>query len=96
VPQAEPVVGPWRQRFASDAADGMWAHVTLIYPFRDSARLDEGALRRVARVLGHFASFAFTLTTVEYFESPRLVLYVAPEPAAPFEAMTRALANAFS
>jgi hypothetical protein len=89
-------VGSWRRRYATDAADGMWAHVTLIYPFRESARLDAESSRSIASVLGRFASFTFTSTTAEYFKSPRLVLYLAAEPAAPFEAITRALTRAFS
>jgi hypothetical protein len=73
----------------------MWAHITLIYPFRDSARVDAETAQAIESVLASFESFAFTLTTVEYFRSPRVVLYLAPEPAAPFKALTNALATEF-
>jgi 2'-5' RNA ligase len=95
VPEAELSVGPWRLQYASDAANGMWAHVTLIYPFRDSARIDATTMRGIERVVASFVSFPFTLSTVEYFRSPPVVLYLAPEPAAPFQELTRAFARVF-
>jgi 2'-5' RNA ligase superfamily len=95
VPEAEPSVGTWRLQYASDAADGMWAHTTLIYPFRDSARIDAETMRDIGSVLTSFVSFTFMLTTVEYFRRPRVVLYLAPEPASPFQELTRALARMF-
>jgi hypothetical protein len=88
-------VGAWRSQYASDATDGMWAHITLIYPFRDSARIDAETMRGIGSVLTSFVSFTFMLTTVEYFRRPRVVLYLAPEPAAPFQELTRALARMF-
>jgi 2'-5' RNA ligase len=56
----------------------MWAHITLIYPFRETARIDDGTIDEIERLLDSFASFDFTLTTVEYFSSPPVVLYLAP------------------
>jgi hypothetical protein len=73
----------------------MWAHVTLIYPFRDSARIDADTEREISSVLAPFESFDFTLTAIECFRSPRVVLYLAPEPAARFKTLTRAFANRF-
>jgi hypothetical protein len=95
VPDAEPLIGPWRLQYASDARDGMRAHITLIYPFRDSARIDAGTIEAIGSVLSSFASFTFTLTAVEYFRRPAVVLYLAPEPAAPFQELTRAFARTF-
>jgi hypothetical protein len=95
VPEAELLVGAWRSQYASDAADGMWAHITLIYPFRDSAQIDAETMRGIERVVASFVSFPFTLATVEYFRSPSIVLYLAPEPAAPFQKLTLAFARIF-
>ena len=44
VPEAEPLVGPWRQKAVPSAAKRVPAHVTLLYPFVPSAQLDEGVL----------------------------------------------------
>jgi 2'-5' RNA ligase len=95
VPEAEEAVGHWRRRHASDAADGMWAHVTLLYPFRDSSAVDETACRGIEAALSPFGSFEFELVATAYFRSEPTVLYLVPAPAAPFVAMTRALAAAF-
>jgi hypothetical protein len=73
----------------------MPAHITLIYPFRDSARIDAETIEDIGSVLSSFVSFTFTLTTVECFRSPLVVLYLAPEPAAPFQELTRAFARRF-
>jgi hypothetical protein len=95
VPEAEPVVGSWRSQHASDAANGMWAHVTLISPFRDTSVLSDEVAHTVAGVLANLRGFPFTLATVRYFLRPRLVLYLHPEPAAPFEYLIRALTAKF-
>jgi 2'-5' RNA ligase len=73
----------------------MWAHITLIYPYRDSARIDAESMRDIESVVTSIVSFPFTLTTVEYFRSPPVVLYLAPEPAAPFQELTLAFARIF-
>jgi 2'-5' RNA ligase len=44
VPEAEPLVGPWRQKAVPSAAKGVPAHVTLLYPFLPAARVDVGVL----------------------------------------------------
>jgi 2'-5' RNA ligase superfamily len=73
----------------------MWAHITLIYPFRDSARIGAETVHSIEKVLASFSCFAYTLTTFEYFRAPRVVLYLAPEPAAPFQNLTRSFADVF-
>lgn len=39
VPQADPLVGPWRERFDKHAAMGVPAHITLLSPFLEPAEL---------------------------------------------------------
>jgi hypothetical protein len=95
VPEAEAIAGSWRRQFATDAAQGMWAHLTLIYPFRDSSQVDPGTWREIVRVLRSFRSFAFRLTRTAYFHGEPPVLYLVPEPSSPFVAMTEDLAAVF-
>lgn len=95
MPEAEPFVGPWRRRYARDAAEGMWAHVTLLYPFREGRRLGEANSKEVAAALSCFRAFPFALTRVAYFHEPHEVLYLVPEPSKPFADLTLALAAAF-
>jgi hypothetical protein len=95
VPEAEAVVGGWRRRYTPSGADGMPAHITLLVPFTDSAVLDADRVGDVARVLGRFAPPAFALVAAAYFDGPPTVLYLAPDPAQPFRALTEALVRAF-
>ncbi len=91
LPELEPLVGGWRRRYTGDGARGMPPHVTLIIPFADSSEVEE-RLEGVGRVFGDFAPFGVELRETARF--PEL-LYLRPEPAEPFVAMTEALADAF-
>lgn len=70
---------------------GIPLHVTLLYPF---VRPDElgAALPRLADVLAARRRFDFVLTEVRTFAR---TIWVAPEPAAPFVELTRAIEAAF-
>jgi 2'-5' RNA ligase superfamily len=93
VPEAEPAVGRWQRQHTRAGADGMPPHVTLLIPFADSESLP---LAEVGEVLGGFAPFAFALTEPRRFVGPdAAVLWLAPEPAALFVALTEALARRF-
>ena len=91
LPELEPLIGGWRRRYTRDGARGMPPHVTLIIPFADSSEV-ERRLDGVGRVLRDFAPFEIGLREMARF--PEL-LYLGPEPAEPFVAMTEALADAF-
>lgn len=86
VPEAGPVVGAWRERYDSSAAAGVPPHVTVLYPFLDIADVDTAAL--TALIAGHRAF------DVRFERSARFpgVLYLAPEPDAPFRALTEDIA----
>jgi|SRR5215467_6229425 len=89
VPAAEPLVGPWRSRFdAAAVAGGVPAHVTLLYPFLDGGLLDDDVLRELAEVFARHRAFEARLARCGRFPG---VLYLAPEPAAPFRALTEAV-----
>ncbi len=49
VPEADPVVGPWRDRYDKHAAEGVPAHITLLSPFlsTDQVRARLGELRDI-------------------------------------------------
>jgi len=81
----------YRDEFPTFHALGIPLHVTLLYPFVSPDELD-ASLPRLADVLAQHDQFEFTLTELRSF--PRAV-WVAPEPAAPFVALTRAIEAAF-
>jgi muconolactone delta-isomerase len=92
VPDAEPLVADLRERHDPSAAAGVPAHVTVLVPFVPLAVFDAAASDRLAAVLAGTPTFDFTLARVGRFEC---VAWLAPEPAAPFVALTLAVLRAF-
>jgi len=92
VPAAEPIAADLRRRFDPTVALGVPAHITLLVPFMDPALITDEVLDRARRVLQRTAPFSFVLGKVGRFPE---TAYLAPEPAAPFIEMTRALVKAF-
>jgi len=93
VPVQVPVaVNRLRDRMDPSAAQGVPAHVTLIYPFMPPDQLKDDVRRAVEQIIAAEASFPFALTSVHRWPN---VVYLAPEPAEPFRRLTNALAEAF-
>lgn len=92
VPAAEPIAADLRRRFDPTVALGVPAHITLLVPFMDPERITDEVLARARRVLQRTAPFSFVLGKVGRFPE---TAYLAPEPAAPFIEMTRALVKEF-
>jgi len=90
IPEAEPAVGALRLAHDSSAALGVPAHVTILYPFADGAEVDETA---VAEVVASFPAFDFELDRVERFENG--LVWLHPEPSAPFSALIGAVWRRF-
>ncbi len=90
-PELEPLLGAWRRRYTGDGPRGMPPHVTLIFPFADSAEADD-LLEPLGRVFGGFAPFEIALRQTGRFPG---LLSFRPEPAEAFVAITEALVNAF-
>ena len=88
VPAAEPVIGQLRRRLTRSGAAGMPPHLTLLYPFT------AGREREVEEVLAPFRAFDYVLPSAAVFGEPP-VLYLEPDPAAPFLALIEALLAAF-
>lgn len=92
VPAAEPLAGDLRRRFDATVALGVPAHITVLVPFMNPSLITADVLDRAGRALQRTPSFAFSLGKVGRFPE---TAYLAPEPAAPFVAMTLALVAAF-
>jgi 2'-5' RNA ligase len=94
--EAEPAVGAVRRLHTVEGADGMPAHITLLYPFTDSEQLESSQLDRIGKALAAFAPFEAELTRTDRFERPAdTVVWLAPDPVEPFAAMADALAAEF-
>jgi hypothetical protein len=68
--------------------DGLPAHITLLYPFLTARAIGGETEQTLGALLGEIPAFDFELSKVGRFPG---VVYLAPEPAAPFVALTRAL-----
>ena len=92
VPEAEVHVRELRERFDPSARIGVPAHVTVLAPFMAPEQLTDSVLATIVRAFSQLEPFAFELRRVGRFQA---TAYLAPEPAEPFVALTRALVLKF-
>ena len=71
---------------------GIPFHVTILYPFVPRAALGDSELERIRGVVSRHPRFDFVLARLETWPS---VVWLAPEPAEPFRALTHAVHDAF-
>ncbi|MFF7474257.1 2'-5' RNA ligase family protein [Streptomyces sp. NPDC008092] len=90
VPEAEPAVRAWRDRLDPSARAGVPAHVTVLFPFLDESRTDDGAYAAIAEVTGRHRPFGARFEHCGRFPG---ILYLAPEPDLPFRRLTEAIAD---
>lgn len=93
IPDAEPLVDPFRQKYDPSAAEGIPAHITILYPFLPPVRIDTAVLDLLRQCFARFAPFHFSLVGTERLAAE--VLYLAPDPAEPFRELTLAVWNRY-
>lgn len=93
IPEAEAVVAVHRQRFDASAPLGVPAHVTVLYPFVAASAIDDRLLATLTALFARCPSFDYRFSDTAWFDSE--VLWLAPDDAAPFTALTEAAAAAF-
>jgi hypothetical protein len=77
VPEAEELVGRWRDRGDPSAAAGVPAHVTLLTPFLPADRIDVGVVAELAWFFRGVDAFAVRFTSVGCFDE-RGVVFLDP------------------
>lgn len=92
VPEAEPVVGSFREQYDPAAKRDLGAHITLIYPFLESDWLSPATLTRLRDVVADQPAPMFRLAQVSTFPS---VVWLAPEPSRHIVSLAAALETAF-
>ena len=92
VPEAEPAVRRFRERFDPSAAAGCAAHITLLYPFKPPGEIDAGVRADLERCFAGVGPIRFSLGRTRRFPG---VLYLAPDPAEPFRRLTIAIAERY-
>lgn len=93
VPSAEDAVAQHRARFDRAAGWGVPAHVTVLYPFLPPAVIDACVMGALAAAIASVASFRAICETTGWFGTD--VLWLDPQPADRFRALTTAVAKAF-
>jgi len=93
VPETEGVVAGYRADLDAAADLGVPAHVTVLYPFVPPERVDDAVISSLQRAVRSVAAFDVTFARLRWFD--RSVLWLAPEPAEPFLALTAAVQRAF-
>jgi 2'-5' RNA ligase len=93
VPEAEPVVGAWRDVHDPSARTGVPAHITLVVPWIPPEQVKQEHLEELEAVLAEQPPFDFRLDRVSWFG--QRVLWLAPTPDEPFKRLTARLAEHF-
>ncbi len=93
VPEAEPVVGRLRARLDRSANRGIPAHVTVLYPFVPPEQITAAAIDKAAAAVASVPGFDCRFAGTDWFGNE--VVWLAPEPADPFRALTAAVHAAF-
>jgi len=75
------------------AAAGIPPHVTLMFPFLPPTELSEPIVDQLDVLMSHAVAFDFRLTAARQFEQG--VVYLVPEPAAPFARLTTEIGKQF-
>jgi 2'-5' RNA ligase len=93
VPEAEPLVAGLRSELDVHAAAGVPAHVTVLFPFVPPTDIDDALVTALREVVGRIPAISLTFSRVAWFDDR--VVWLAPEPAAPFVALTHAVQERF-
>jgi hypothetical protein len=86
IPEVEAAVAALRLRLDPAAGWGVPAHVTVLYPFLPPDEIDGRALTGVAAAVGAVPAFDVRFERTAWFGDE--VLWLAPQPSAPFSTLT--------
>lgn len=81
-----------RRTFVPQSRLGVPAHVTIFYPFLPATSLDEVVRRKLTAAVSATRPFTVEFRRVATFPD---AVYLAPDPEAPFVALSRAVDEAF-
>lgn len=93
VPAAEDAVARHRARFDRAAEWGVPAHVTVLYPFAPPSGIDARVVEALAAAIAAVPMFHVTFETTGWFGTD--AVWLDPQPAGPFRALTSAVADVF-
>jgi 2'-5' RNA ligase len=85
IPEADPVVGRWRDELDPSAADGVPAHVTVLYPWLPADEVTPEDVAALAEIVRRYPPLDLTFPRFGRFPD---VLWLAPEPAEQIRRLT--------
>ena len=90
---AEHVLAPWRARHDRSAFERrIPAHITILFPLVPATAVDDDLLAALAALYVPVAPFAYELERLDSFPG---IVWLRPEPAAPFHALIARTRAAF-
>lgn len=92
VPGLNEFVRTWRTAIEAMPPQGAPAHITVMYPFLEPS-VAAAHSQRIAEMVADHRAFEFELTKVGWFDDD--VVYLEPQPAELFAAMTHAVTAAW-
>lgn len=90
VPEAEPAVSRWRDGLDRSAAEGMPAHITVLFPFLPESQLTADVRIQLEAICAERDPIVVTLPTASRFPG---VLYLDPVPSDGLRELTLAIAE---
>ncbi|MGH8965519.1 MAG: 2'-5' RNA ligase family protein [Actinomycetes bacterium] len=97
VPELDHVVRPRLERLnpghVSTDPDETTAHITLLAPFADRDKIDDGLLAELRSIFSDVIPFEYKLSEITQF--PDGTTYLAPVPSCPFRHLTHELFQRF-
>jgi 2'-5' RNA ligase len=92
-PRLAPVVDGWRERTCeAKPSAGVPPHVTILFPFVPPSAIDDGTVARLEVLVAHTKTFDVRFVSTGRFPG---VLFLEPEPAEPFLALTQRIGGQF-
>src|ERR1043166_3926376 len=92
VPEAEPLVEPFRLEHDPSAAAGIPAHITVLYPFKPPEEITPETIQTLENLFANSTGVDFCFS--EWRRLAR-VLYLAPVPEGPFKEMIEVVSERF-
>jgi 2'-5' RNA ligase len=92
IPEAEVLVKSFRNRYDPQAALGVSAHVTVLYPFKPPRELTAEVIQTLEEVFVKFPGFSASFAETRRFPG---VLYLSPEPVETFRQLTDIITKRF-
>jgi 2'-5' RNA ligase len=92
VPETELLVKEFRDRYDPSAAEGMPAHLTVLYPFKSVDEIGKEVVDALQTLFSRYSRFSFTLEETRRFPT---TLYLTPRPEALFQELTQAVAERY-